>query len=105
MMFLLFVPVIILTPSRLTACPIVSCESTCLTEQRMSTFILDRITISMHIALVTVNEAGRLGGLKGGRARAKSLSAKRRSDIARMGAVKRWRRVRDSKLAGSFGSG
>ena len=35
---------------------------------------------------------GRLGGLKGGRARAERLSAKRRSEIARMGGKARWRR-------------
>lgn len=33
---------------------------------------------------------GRLGGLKGGRARADSLSAERRSEIARKAAAKRW---------------
>jgi hypothetical protein len=33
---------------------------------------------------------GRLGGLKGGRARANSLSAKRRKDIAKKAAAKRW---------------
>ncbi len=33
---------------------------------------------------------GRLGGLKGGKARAKSLTAKRRSEIARNAAKKRW---------------
>src|SRR5438105_3546006 len=36
---------------------------------------------------------GRLGGLKGGQARAKSLSAKKRADIARKAARARWRRV------------
>jgi hypothetical protein len=35
---------------------------------------------------------GRLGGLKGGRIRAKRLSATRRRDIARKAAVERWRR-------------
>ena len=34
---------------------------------------------------------GRLGGLKGGNARAKSLSAEKRSEIARKAAQKRWR--------------
>lgn len=34
---------------------------------------------------------GRLGGLKGGKARAKSLSAKRRSEIARRAAQARWK--------------
>jgi hypothetical protein len=33
---------------------------------------------------------GRLGGLKGGRARADKLSAKRRSEIAKGAANKRW---------------
>jgi hypothetical protein len=36
-------------------------------------------------------ELGRLGGLKGGKARAKRLSAKRRSEIARKAAQKRWK--------------
>ena len=35
---------------------------------------------------------GRLGGLKGGRARAERLSPRRRSDIARKAAEARWRR-------------
>jgi len=35
---------------------------------------------------------GRLGGLKGGNARAKKLSAKRRAEIAKMAAEKRWRK-------------
>ena len=35
---------------------------------------------------------GRMGGLKGGKARAKALSAKRRSDIAKKAAAKRWGR-------------
>jgi hypothetical protein len=34
---------------------------------------------------------GRLGGLKGGAARAASLSQKRRSEIARMAAKSRWK--------------
>jgi hypothetical protein len=33
---------------------------------------------------------GRLGGLKGGRARAEKLSAKRRSEIASLAAGARW---------------
>jgi len=39
---------------------------------------------------------GRLGGLKGGKARAAKLSAKRRRDIARQAASARWK-TRDSK--------
>lgn len=33
---------------------------------------------------------GRLGGLKGGKARAKALSSKKRSEIAKKAAAKRW---------------
>lgn len=36
-------------------------------------------------------ELGRLGGLKGGKARAAALSKKRRVQIARKAAVKRWK--------------
>ena len=36
--------------------------------------------------------AGRLGGLKGGHARARVLSPERRSEIARRAALARWRR-------------
>ena len=35
---------------------------------------------------------GRLGGLKGGKARAESLSAKKRSEIAKKAAVARWKK-------------
>ena len=37
-------------------------------------------------------ELGRLGGLKGGPARAKALSKKQRSDIARKAAKARWKK-------------
>ncbi|HYF29764.1 MAG TPA: hypothetical protein VD993_01450 [Chitinophagaceae bacterium] len=35
---------------------------------------------------------GRLGGLKGGKARAEKLSAKKRSEIAKKAAAKRWKK-------------
>lgn len=35
-------------------------------------------------------ELGRLGGLKGGKARAKSLTKEQRSEIAKKAAAKRW---------------
>jgi hypothetical protein len=35
---------------------------------------------------------GRLGGLKGGKARAKSLTPKKRSDIAKKAATARWKK-------------
>ena len=37
---------------------------------------------------------GRLGGLKGGNARAKKLSARRRAEIAKKAAQKRWGKPR-----------
>lgn len=37
---------------------------------------------------------GRLGGLKGGKARAKKLTAKKRSEIAKMAAAARWRNAK-----------
>lgn len=37
---------------------------------------------------------GRLGGLKGGKARAKALSPKKRSEIAKRAAQKRWKSKR-----------
>jgi len=40
---------------------------------------------------------GRLGGLKGGKARTEALSPKRRSEIARKAAVKRWSSAHRSK--------
>jgi hypothetical protein len=40
------------------------------------------------------SHTGRLGGLKGGKARAEQLTAKRRSEIARKAALKRWESTR-----------
>lgn len=37
-------------------------------------------------------ELGRLGGLKGGKARAKKLSAKKRKEIAKKAAEARWKK-------------
>ena len=39
---------------------------------------------------------GRAGGLKGGKARAKNLSAKRRKEIAQKAAKARWKKKRQS---------
>jgi hypothetical protein len=39
---------------------------------------------------------GRLGGLKGGKARAQSLSPERRKEIAREAALKRWGEKREN---------
>jgi hypothetical protein len=40
---------------------------------------------------------GRLGGLKGGKARAEKLSKKRRSDIAKKAAQARWNKTQPKK--------
>jgi hypothetical protein len=42
--------------------------------------------------------AGRLGGLKGGKARAEKLSAEERKDIAKKAAEKRWAKHREAVL-------
>jgi hypothetical protein len=42
-----------------------------------------------------LSDIGRKGGLKGGPARAKKLSSKRRKDIAQKAAQKRWGEKRD----------
>lgn len=42
-------------------------------------------------------ELGRLGGLKGGKARASKLSPERRSEIASIAASKRWHNQEDNK--------
>lgn len=38
-------------------------------------------------------ELGRLGGLKGGRARAEALSKRKRTEIAKLAAAARWKRT------------
>jgi len=40
-------------------------------------------------------ELGRLGGLKGGKARAESMSAEQRSEIAKKAAAARWAKKQD----------
>ncbi len=40
-------------------------------------------------------ELGRLGGLKGGPARAKKLSKKKRSEIAKKAAMSRWKTIKE----------
>jgi hypothetical protein len=47
-------------------------------------------TITPDQAKSIAAQLGRLGGLKGGKARAKALSAKRRSEIAKAAAKARW---------------
>lgn len=47
--------------------------------------------------LAAAVELGRRGGLKGGKARAKKLSAKRRAEIAKLAANTRWAKYRESE--------
>lgn len=47
---------------------------------------------SEHVKNPAAVALGRLGGLKGGRARAEKLSAKKRTEIARKAARERWNR-------------
>lgn len=56
--------------------------------------IAEAATNPQNPTAITINQAaatlGRLGGLKGGPARAKKLTAKKRSLIAKKAALKRW---------------
>lgn len=47
---------------------------------------------------------GRLGGLKGGKARAEGMSAKKRSKIAQKAAIVRWKKDQSGKPRYSTGS-
>jgi len=62
-------------------------------ENQIAASILDQITQSATQNPIKNPAAvvlGRLGGLKGGKARASSLSSKRRREIAKKAAVSRW---------------
>jgi len=52
---------------------------------------LEKSAISKYLS-----EIGRKGGLKGGKARAEKLSAKKRTEIARDAAKIRWEKNRDT---------
>ncbi len=60
----------------------------------IATSIVGKATDEAHIVKNPAAVAlGRLGGLKGGRARADRLSPERRVEIARKAALARWERV------------
>lgn len=65
---------------------------------KLAAFIVEQTTNENHEPeeQTTKNPAavalGRLGGLKGGKARAESLSAKRRKEIAKAAAKARWKK-------------
>lgn len=55
---------------------------------RLAKSIVDKATAKKKLPAAV--ELGRLGGLKGGKARAAALSPERRTEIARRAAVARW---------------
>lgn len=63
-------------------------------ENQIASLIVSKATGQDQIGVTAKNPAavalGRLGGLKGGKARALKLSPKKRSLIARKAAQKRW---------------
>jgi hypothetical protein len=70
-------------------------------ESQLAKSIVDELTIDIdeqeekpakNPAAVAL---GRLGGLKGGKARAEKLSAKKRVEIAKKAAAMRWRKDKD----------
>ena len=54
---------------------------------KLAKSIVDKATEEKNPAAVAL---GRMGGLRGGKARAEKLSAERRSEIAKAAAAKRW---------------
>lgn len=67
---------------------------------KLAKMIADLATGEIQEPVSTKNpaavELGRLGGLKGGKARAESLSPERRKEIAKKAAEKRWGKGRDA---------
>lgn len=65
-------------------------------HQQFARRVLDAVAPDAQSKKPAKNEAavalGRLGGLKGGVARAKKLTAKQRSDIAKKAARSRWKK-------------
>jgi hypothetical protein len=60
---------------------------------QMATGEVEKIPEETDLIKLTASAMGRKGGLKGGNARAKKLSPKRRSDIAKKAAAARWNRI------------
>ena len=59
------------------------------TEEEPSEGVEQELTPA-ELASAAAKALGRLGGLKGGKARAKKLSKRRRAEIAKKAAAKRW---------------
>ena len=58
---------------------------------QMATGEVEKIPEETDLIKLAASAMGKKGGLKGGKARAKSLSAKRRSEIAKKAAAARWK--------------
>jgi hypothetical protein len=75
-------------------------SSTPTDENKLAKWIVDQVTIEAE-AQPQKNPAavalGRIGGLKGGKARAEKLSSKKRQAIARKAAKARWSKREESK--------
>ena len=64
---------------------------------QLAKFIVDLTTGDESESETNVKQqAGRLGGLKGGKARAEKLTPEQRSEIAREAAKKRWDQKREN---------
>ena len=64
--------------------------------QRVDCGVVSRRRIIIKFTPDFMRKIGRLGGLKGGRARAEKLSARRRREIARHAAIARWGNAKDA---------
>jgi hypothetical protein len=73
------------TPGESVGCPWCHAPTRILSEEALT--LASDVAKNPHATAL-----GRLGGLKGGRARAERLSARRRREIARKAAEARWRR-------------
>jgi len=76
-----------------------------LNGNRLAKSIVDQTVTDEELQAKAIEEGknpaavllGRLGGLKGGKARAASLSAVERSEIAKKAAAARWRKDEDNE--------
>ncbi|HEY3350743.1 MAG TPA: hypothetical protein VGM13_13285 [Thermoanaerobaculia bacterium] len=64
-------------------------------NQLAARIVAEATETAPHVKNPAAVALGRLGGQKGGVARAKALSAKKRREIARKGALARWKRTED----------
>lgn len=73
------------------------CADLLIMDQVVDALVFNSRGVEADQARTFAKELGRRGGLKGGKVRAKRLSAKRRSEIARKAARARWDAARRRK--------